>query len=610
MSDHSSRLGSEGAELAPGHMLALVVLFVVPFFLRLWPIEHGLPENYLPDTHVVKNALGMARDKTLCPPSGQFSTYPYLLPYMLLPVYVGEYGLGRMTGEWAGAGEFKQRVMEDPALVHLPARILLALLCALTPLVVFKGARAAGMRGGAWVAAWLVSTGLLHLHFSVQERPWGPLVFFMALTALYVIRYSKSKRTRDLLLGGMAAGLASATHQAGVLALGLCGAAWLLAFLEGRGIEKRRLLTVGASTVAIAILVGLLLGHPYYLIHGAPETASFDTAPEIDLSLGGQGIIFELRWASVVRLSRALFGYDPAIVILSILGLFGALARRETRAVTIFVLAWLAFFLTNQNDHVRYLLPAAVLLVYPAGIAADLLLQRRFGLLLLAPLCLLPLVQATRLAWVLRQPDSRVAAREMIEALPDGAVIAIDRYGPNVPMNETSLDRLANWRALGSRELNRLAFLEVGALPRSGPGRDIVRLEDLYEFSDRHRTYELKPSVVENLKTTKNEASAALAASSTEECFRMLGVTHVLLVDRRPLDELPPAIMGWEPTIEDAINPRPLELESVKPIEINPTGTDRLAAETLLPTDMDFPLTSIWQVERPGPWMLLYELEN
>ncbi len=591
-------------------MLALVVLFVVPFFLRLWPIEHGLPENYIPDTHVVRNALGMAKDKTLCPPSGQYSTYPYLLPYMLLPVYVGEYGLGRVTGEWAGAGEFKQRVMEDPALVHLPARILLALLSALTPLVVFKGARAAGMRGGAWVAAWLVSTGLLHVHFSVQERPWAPLAFFMALTALHVIRYSKSKATRDLVLGGIAAGLAFATHQAGVLALGLCGLGWLFAFIEGRGIEKRRIFLSGASCVAIAAVIGLVIGHPYYLIHGAPVSTSFDQAAEIDIGIGGQGLIFELRWASVVRLSRALFGYDPAIVLLSALGLFGALARRETRAVTVFVLAWLAFFLSNQNDHVRYLLPAAVLLVYPAGIAADLLLKRRFGLLLLAPLCVLPLVQATRFAWVLRQPDSRVQAQEVIEALPDDAVIAIDRYGPEVPMNLTCLVRLAKWRKLGSREQNRLAFLEAGVLPASGLGRDVMRLKDLYDFSDRQRTYALKPSVVADLIETRGEASAALAVSSTAECFRILGITHVLLVDRRPLDEIPPPVVDPYPGPEEAPNPRPLELGTAKAIGLYPTVGSERTAETLLPTDMDFPLTSIWQVERPGPWMVLHELEN
>ena len=597
------------SERAPGHLLAFVILFALPLFLRLWPIEHGLPENYLADTHVVKNALGMARDKNPVPPSGQYSTYPYLLPYLLLPVYAGEYAYGRATGEWSGSGEFKQRVLEDPALVHLPARILLALLCALTPLVVYRGARAAGLRGGAWVAAWLVSTGLLHLHFSVQERPWGPLVFFMALTALYVIRHAKSHRTRDFAYAGLAAGLAAATHQAGLLALGMCGLGWLFAALEQRELLTRNRLVSAASCVALAAVIALLLGYPFYLIHGAPESTSFEGAPQIDASFGGQGIVFELRWASVERLARALFGYDPAIVIFSILGLFAALARRETRAVTAFVLVWLAFFMTNQNDHIRYLLPAAVLLVYPAGVAAELLLQKRFGLLVLAPLCLFPLVQATRLAWVLRQPDSREVALLSIDQLPDNARIAIDRYGPNVPMDEASLERVAGLRELGSREKNRLAFLEVDVIPPSGAGRDVLRLEDLYQFSDRDRNYKLNPIVVASLTETVGEASAALAATSTDECFRLLGITHVLLVDRRPLDGVPPAVLDTEPALDDKAKPLPLTFTGTEWTVINPSGHPSLAAETLLPTDMDFPLTAIWQVDRPGPYMELRALE-
>ncbi|MFT5284762.1 MAG: hypothetical protein ACI8TQ_000919 [Planctomycetota bacterium] len=577
-------------------------------FLRLWPIEHGMPENYLPDTHVVKNALGMARDKHPVPPSGLYSTYPYLLSYMLLPVYAGEYGLGRVTGEWSGSGEFKQRVLEEPALVHLPARILLALLCALTPLVIYRGARAAGMRGGAWVAAWLVATGLLHLHFSVQERPWGPLVFFMALTALFVVRHAKSGAFKDLALAGVAAGLAFATHQAGVLALGMCGLGWLISAGGWKGKQLSRRLQVGVLCVGVAVLIGLLVGHPYYLLHGGPETASFTDASDVDMAIGGQGIVFELRFESLKRLTMAMIGYDPAIVILSLFGLAAALARRETRAVTIFVLAWLAFFTTNQNDHIRYLLPAAVLLVYPAGMAADMLLQKRWGIAVLIPLCLFPAVQALRLAWVLRQPDSRELALEAIEQLPEGARIAVDRYGPNIPMDRASLERLAKWRELGSREQHRLSYFEADLVPFSGIGRDSLRLEDLYQFSDRFESYQLKEVIAADLAQEFGEQAAALALTSTASCFELLGITHVLLVDRRPLDGLPPAVIYGGPALDGSTNPRPLVLGDQFVQVIDPSNDASPARETLLPTDMDFPLTAIWQVERPGPYMRICEV--
>ena len=31
--------------------------------LRLAPVEHGMPRGYVPDNHMVRNALGMAQDK-------------------------------------------------------------------------------------------------------------------------------------------------------------------------------------------------------------------------------------------------------------------------------------------------------------------------------------------------------------------------------------------------------------------------------------------------------------------------------------------------------------------------------------------------------------------
>jgi hypothetical protein len=37
-------------------------------------------------------------------------------------------------------------------------------------------------------------------------------------------------------------------------------------------------------------------------------------------------------------------------------------------------------------------------------------------------------------------------------------------------------------------------------------------------------------------------------------------------------------------------------------------GAFRTTREALLPTEMDFPLTALWTVERPGPFLVLYSL--
>src|SRR5688572_18723522 len=102
---------------------AAILLFVLPLCLRLWPIGHGLPRNYVPDTHVVRSALGMARDKDPVPPVGRYSSYPYLVPYLLLPLYAGHFAVGLAQGEWSGPAEYGDAVSAEPATVHLIARV-------------------------------------------------------------------------------------------------------------------------------------------------------------------------------------------------------------------------------------------------------------------------------------------------------------------------------------------------------------------------------------------------------------------------------------------------------------------------------------------------------
>jgi hypothetical protein len=59
------------------------------------------------------------------------------------------------------------------------------------------------------------------------------------------------------------AGLSFASHQVGGAWLALCGLTWLLAPSQGISVAKQ--IAVGASAVAAFAVVGVLLGHAYYL---------------------------------------------------------------------------------------------------------------------------------------------------------------------------------------------------------------------------------------------------------------------------------------------------------------------------------------------------------
>jgi|GEM_PF-717767 len=606
----------------------LALILALATGLRLFGIGHGLPETgYVPDTHIVRGALGMAAEKTLVPPSGRYSTYPNLLPYTLLPVFGAQYAVGRATGAWGGTEEFKQRVLLDPAIVHLPARVVIALLGLLFPLAAWLVLRR--RRGGdgdddaerseadgssaasdrvALIGAYLAATCLLAVHFSVQERPWMPVTAFGLVACVPAATYLRTGRTRSLVVCALWCAAAAASHQAGLPMLGVAGLAWVFGPTGwGSAQALRTRLVQGVLAVAAFAVFAVAVGYNGALVHGAPETiagAGDAAQPEHDLSIGGQSIVLDLRWASLARLSRAMIGYDPVICLLALIGLVTAIKSRTTRVPTLFGLAWLAFFTTNQNDHVRYLLPGLAFLVVPAAVGARAFIERgRAARVALAVLLLVPFVQSARLAWLLAQPDTReLASFALAEDGVDG-VLAIDRYGPVLPPNRASLERLREWRDLGARESAALFWLEEGGVEAGvieEGTTDWVPLGDLFVFDERHRGWDFVPK----------RPGAFADLDDPEALLDALGVTHVVLVDRDRSDGVPSLLVDPEPALPlergpSAGSPAPKlsPLDLVEPPIWELGSPD---AEQRLPTELDFPLTSLWHVSRPGPYLALH----
>lgn len=626
--------------------IGLLLIWFVALGLRLGPIDHGMPANYIPDTHLVRSALGMAKDKNLVPEVGQYSTYPNLLAYSLLPVYAVEYAAGRATGRWGGAAEFGNYALEHPEVVHLPARIWFAFLASLLPLVAYGAARAMNLTVGAWVAAWLAATGLLGVHFSTQERPWEIMVLFMLLSTWPAARYVAVESRKALVWSCVAAAGAFGCHQGGGAALLIPAVAWALVVVRSRAelVQKAKALILdGVLAVGLFAVVGVGLGHPYLLVHGATKTDQVVMGAELaaasgSISLGGQGFEPTFRWASFLHQGPALLSYDPVTVILGVLGFFVCWRRRCIWPALAFLLVWAGLFLFTSNDHVRYLLPLAGLLGLPAGAfvqrvharlktasGAPLVFKGLLGVVLL-----IPLVQAARFSAVLGREDVRaIAAREMQadhQVLPQGARLAVDRYGPDLPLSITSLLRVQNVRALGSREAYRLAFLQALAAdgldpndpaigPVGGQGLDVLYLSDYLEFEDRDGTVMIRAGVAPEL--LRDDFVGLLDD---------LGVTHVLLTDKLmhvdglgllgdKLDLLgdpassgptgtPALVRAWLPT-GARLDAKASRAELGIVTDESQPSADPIEAR--LPTELDDAWHTIWAVERPGPALYLFD---
>jgi len=580
----------------------LVLSSVVVAALLLLGLDHGMPHRYVPDDHAVRCALGIARDvgegdgpalEALVPPSGRYTTYPYLLPYLDLAAIGVRYAAGRVAGEWGGAGEFADRLFDDASPAWIPARLVTALLTLLVlPWSVWRIARELGLRrAAAGVAALLGGTSLLVVQYAHTSRPWAVLTAFGALTLALSLRMRRRAGAGAGLAAWVAAALGAASHQVGLVFFGL-------PLLAGLLFARGRVLLVG---LPVGALVALVLGYPFLLVHGGDAARGAIAADDAQaVQLGGQA--FDASAFGGARLGPTLSSwlcYDPVLVGLGVLGLVGLVARRPDRArglVAAPTLLLALAFLLYDGTHVRYLMPAVPGLAVgaAAGIAA---LGRGGGAarLLAVALLALPVVQAARLDRLLLRADTRTLAAARLPGLVgEDAVVAVDHVGSVYgPPARPSADAVASWvqeaAALGERgtvlaptrtEARWLALAEAG-LSDPPHALTIVPISRLYLYDSYYPTDYL----------------LAEEPRAFDEVLRARGVTHYVQVDR-----LPDAERRLPVTELVAARGRLVH-------EISPTGrTDPERAE--LPTDLGCALVDLWRYERPGPWIRLWELEE
>ena len=210
----------------------------------------------------------------------------------------------------------------------------------------------------------------------------------------------------------------------------------------------------------------------------------------------------------------------------------------------------------------------------------------------------------TRLHYVLGQTDTRRLLRAELERSSEPLSLAVDIGGPLLPMDLTSLQRLGNLREPYAREQHRIYQLMTGEAEHGG--LRVLPLEALVALDRRHYGSWLWPKA----RAAYGDDLAAI--------FDQEAITHVVLADTTPhdprtpiwLDPLPadpiegPDLVGSADGTLPKLPPLPLG----EPIlRISPGADDPLPAQARLPWVMEFPLRDLWQVERPGPVLSLYE---
>lgn len=576
----------------------VIVLLLLALGVRAVGLGHSLPYRYVADTHVIRGALGMAQTKDLAPPPNVYTSYPYLLPYLLLPQFGALYVGGKVTGAWTDAQDFGRKMIDDPTALYWIARALITAFGVLAVGLTYRIARRALDERCAFVAAYLVATSLLLVHLGKDARPWVALAALVAFTAERTLAYVRAPSAKRAIWMGVGAGLCIACHQAGGLAVLLPASGVLARILAAKDEPSlwRRLSIPLRDGVISALLFGataLLIGFPYLLksrsANVGVESKSFENER---IDVGGQSFATEaFGLARFEETALGFIGFEPLMVICAGLGLL-AVARRRYRfgsfpVIAIYPFAVIVLFLFYGGTHTRYLSTAVPLLAVIASVPLARALagtgwKRVTAMLLLA----FPLIQVARLDYVMSHTDTRTAFLPAIaEQVPEHSVVALESYGSPLRFDASAVERLMSFGQWASRAEGQEASL-VTPISNDRPPYSVVPLERFYEFASLWPHQWLTPDPADPTKRVEKPIETFLDE---------VGAQYLVAADRRPG-------AARNSALDEVLARRGEKVAQIAPYSGSPPG------EALLPMDPEFPLTAIWKVSRPGPHLTLWRI--
>ncbi len=418
----------------------LLGVLAIALGLRLWGIGFGLPYEYhVDEVQYVRQAASMGAEGL----EPVWWNNPPAYKYLLLAEYAGLYATGRLLGWYASVAEFGSRLSGDPTLLYLLARGTTALLGALTVWMVYRLGRVMHNRRTGLVAAWFLAVCFLHVrdsHYAVNDVPATLLVTVAVLAAVMVAR---SGERRWYLLGGLALGLGFATkYSAAIAAVPL-----VLAHLMSPSVELRNPARLHLSRLALALaaaVVAAVVASPYFIL--TPGRVVRDAYQALVLAgrYGFQGWEIDPAGGYVFYLKTLIWGAGWGLLVLTAGGVaWGALRHRREDVVVLSLPVVMYVLIGSQKMYfARFMLPMVPALVTLAAAFLDGLLGRWPGdgraAAAVAGAAVLafsaqPLACSLRSDYLLTRTDTRTLAKEWIEHnLPEGARIAVDwrTHGP------------------------------------------------------------------------------------------------------------------------------------------------------------------------------------
>jgi len=417
----------------------------VAFILRVWGARSSIA--YIADTQIIREAMSVAQAMSGDPSYnlnlGGGLKYPLTLPLILLCAYGGIFLLARLSGTVTSVSGFASLLFGQRADMHLVAVVVLAILEVLLIPALYWSARSLRPKHSGWVAASLGAFSPLLVQFGHQPRPHAPLATISFLAAILLVAMANKTGRRWTVAATVVSALTIGTLQDGAVIIIPFALAWVC-----RAYNLKRQGSSGLAHVLLdfilnlLVLAGLALFLYPALLSEFAALASGMLSGNSQFSLGSGSHLFTsqmLSMRNLPSLARLMFYYEPLATLLAVPAVVYMLAR-EFRKTTLWVVALpfpavlLIAFGMYSGTYPRMLAVLVPFLVIPVAYLVEDIMQaarRRAGWVgpvgqsSLAAMLLLPgLITSVRMDWVLSRTDTRTQASRWIEThYPEGTTL-------------------------------------------------------------------------------------------------------------------------------------------------------------------------------------------
>ncbi len=430
------KVQSTGAVLA-----ILVVLTLLAYSLRVIGARSSIA--YIPDTQIVREAFDLGQRIANIAHYNiglQGEKYPLGLPWFLLSIYGVIFVFDLATGQISSLTGFENLLFTNRVGMHQIAVLGLGVIAAAIVPVLFVISRRINSAHRGWLAAGMGAFSLLLVQFSHQARPHAALATFALLSVALLVAAACGAGKKWAVAATICSAMTIGTLQNGIVILLPFMLAWLFR-IHG---AKRRMPALWEGALNGALLLVLILPlYPDVFHDYGGILIGIISGHESAFTLGAGSHMLNLEMFSLANVPVFLenvFDYQPLLLaaVPAALVYFVWSLRNRVRVLVVgmaFPLVQLTVWATFVDSYARItmiLTPFFIVLV--AYGLEDILFtirdpQRSRRLYaLVCVLVLLPmLVTALRFDLVTAQTDTRTQASQWVdENLPENSVILVN----------------------------------------------------------------------------------------------------------------------------------------------------------------------------------------